>query len=581
MENPKNIYNTLYEVRKIKDLKDLLQQSFELYGSQTAIMHKPNNSKEYQHITYNQLYKNVNELGTALWDLGLYGKKVIVIGENSYYWAITFFAVANGLGVIVPIDKELPKEELENLLKVSKASAIVYSKRVEEKILDIDNELLPDIDYYICMSNDKGNASFSINELLEKGKELLDNGDKRFINAEIDPEEMRFLFFTSATTDFAKGVMHSHKALCENLMAMSSMVFIGVKDTFLSMLPMHHTYECVCGFICPIYRGCRTAYCEGLRHIVKNMEEAQVTIILGVPLIFESIYKRIWKQAKKSGLDKKLKMGIKISNFLRKIGIDIRRRLFKDIYNQLGGHIRLFISGAAAIDPEVSKGIKDMGINCVQGYGLTECAPIIALNKDTCTRDGAAGMAMPGVEIRIDNPNDDGIGEIIANGPNIMLGYYENEELTKKVIKDGWYYTGDLGYIDKDGFVFITGRKKNMILTKNGKNVYPEELETYLNRSDYISESLVWGRHDEKRGVTFINAQILPDYEEIEQLLGENYTDEEINKIIKEEVKKVNSKMPVFKRITDYTLRDTEFIKTTTRKIKRYMERPEEKDNAK
>jgi long-chain acyl-CoA synthetase len=576
MTNPKKAYKTLYKVREINDLRDMLMQSKELFGKKNAFLHKPYDAKEYSPVSYNQLYDNVNELGTALWDIGLKDNKIIVIGENRYYWAITFLAVVNGLGVIIPIDKELPVEEIENLIKVSEASTIVYTNKISDKIFSINRENTPYLKTFITMDNDKlGVADYTINELLNKGQEFLEKGDRRFLEAELDPEEMKMIFFTSATTGLAKGVMHSHKAICENLQGMCSMVFIGAKDVFLSLLPLHHTYECTCGFLCPIYRGCSIAYCDGLKYVTKNMEEAKITMVLAVPLIIESIYKKIWKQAKKSGAEKKLKIAVKVSNTLIKAGIDIRKKIFKQIHDSLGGHMRLMISGAAPIDPKVMQGIKEFGINCIQGYGLTECAPIIALNRDKINREGAAGMVIPGVEIKVDKPNEEGIGELIAKGPNMMLGYYNNKELTDQVLIDDWYYTGDLGYVDKDKFVFITGRKKNMILTKNGKNVFPEELETYLCRSDFIAECMVWGKNDEKRNETFINVQILPDIENVEEKLGSGYSKEDLKALIKEEIQKVNEKMPVYKRITDFTLREKDFIKTTTRKIKRHMEKTE------
>lgn len=565
----------LYEVREIKDLKDMLRQSVEIYGKKNAFLVKRKGSEEYQGISFEQFKNDVEAFGTALINLGLKGKRIAVIGENRYEWAVTYLSVVNGVGTIVPLDKELPIAEIENLIKTSRTNAIVFSGKYQQDMINIQANI-PELNVLINMDGDESIESLvSFQKLMAEGSELLSQGDTRYIDEKIDAEEMKILLFTSGTTGLAKGVMLSHRNICTNLMAMCSMLYIDEKDTFLSVLPLHHTYECTCGFLCQIYRGSTIAYCEGLRHIVKNLKEAKVTVMLGVPLIFESMYKKVWQQAQNSGMASKLRLAMKVSNFLKNFGIDLSKKLFGKIHENLGGHVRLFISGAAAIDPEVSKGLRAMGIPLVQGYGLTECSPIVALNRDGYYKDDAAGLPLPCLEVKIEEPNEEGIGEIICKGSNVMLGYYENELATEKVMKDGWFYTGDLGFIDEDGFIHITGRKKNVIVTKNGKNVFPEEVETYLNRSKYITESLVWGKYDEGSGETYVNAQIMPDMEVVEQELGKDYTDEQIRQLIRKEVVEVNHKMPLYKRISDFTIRKEEFAKTTTKKIKRYLENPE------
>lgn len=381
---------------------------------------------------------------------------------------------------------------------------------------------------------------------------------------------MSILLFTSGTTETAKAVMLSHKNIAENLMGMCSMLYIDEKDTFLSVLPIHHTYECTCGFLCQIYRGCTVAYCEGLRHIVKNLKESKATMMLGVPLIFESMYRQIMNQAIKSKGEKKIKFAIKLCNILSKIGIDIRKKIFKQIHEALGGHIRLFISGAAGIDPQIAKGFRELGISLVQGYGLTECAPIVALNRDIYYKDEAAGLPLPDLQVEIDNPDEDGIGEIKCKGSSVMLGYYENPEATAEAIRDGWFYTGDSGFFDEDGFLHITGRKKNVIITGNGKNVFPEEIETLLNRSPYIKESLVYGK-GQSDGDTVICAKIVPDIDKIKDDKENNLIpDESVEKIIEKEVKDVNKTLISYKHIKEFTVQEEEFIKTTTKKIKRH-----------
>ncbi len=380
------------------------------------------------------------------------------------------------------------------------------------------------------------------------------------------------LLFTSGTTEMAKAVMLSHKNISENLMNMCSMLYIDERDVFLSVLPIHHTYECTCGFLCQLYRGSTIAYCEGLRHIVKNVKESKCTVMLGVPLIFESMYRQIMNQAVKQKGKKAIKFAIGLSNALRAVHIDIRQKLFKQIHEALGGDIRLFISGAAGIDPQVAKGFREIGFNLVQGYGLTECAPIVALNRDVNYKDDAAGLPLPNLQVETHEPDEDGIGEIKCKGSSVMLGYYENPEATGKVIRDGWFYTGDLGFIDREGFVHITGRKKNVIITGNGKNVFPEEIETILNRSPYVKESLVYGKGNSD-GDTVICVRIVPETEkineEIEQGTAPGATVEEI---IGHEIKKVNQQLVSYKHIKNFALQEEEFIKTTTKKIKRFEE---------
>jgi long-chain acyl-CoA synthetase len=408
--------------------------------------------------------------------------------------------------------------------------------------------------------------------LLAEGYRKVAEGDRSFIDAKVDIEAMRILLFTSGTTDKSKAVMLSHKNIAYDLMDMCAMLYIGPEDTFLSVLPLHHTYECTCGFLCQIYRGASIAYCEGLRHILKNLKEAKVTVMNCVPLILESMHRRIWDQASKDpALLKKLKTGIWISNALRLVGIDLRRKLFAPIHETFGGHLRLLISGGAAIDPVVVKGLQDLGIHCLQGYGLTECSPIIALNRNCDFKNDSAGLPVPHSEIKIFEPDATGIGEIIARGPNIMLGYYENEEATKASLVDGWFHTGDLGMIDRDGFIHITGRKKNVIVTKNGKNIYPEEIEYLLGRSPLIKECMVYGRAAEKDGELEVAADIFPNMEKIvEQLEDPNPSADKIHRAMDEVVRAVNKSLALYKYIRYFTVRDEEFVKTTTKKIIRH-----------
>ena len=565
----------LYEIRKVKSIKEVLDTSAALFNDRTAFLVKHKGNENYQPVTYKQFKTDVDALGTALIDLGLKNGRVAIISENRYEWAVGYMAVLNGTGVIVPLDKELPENEIENLLNRSKSDAIIFSANCRDKILNISKRI-DVVKHYIDMDaqNDNENGFIPLKTLTDKGMKRVAEGCTDFINAEIDPEIMSILLFTSATTDMSKAVMLCHRNIAENLMAMSSMTNILPSDVFLSILPLHHTYENTCGFLCPIYRGATIAYCEGLRHILKNLQESKATIMLAVPLIFEAIYKRIWDQAAKDPkVLKKLKLGIKLSNLLKKAGIDITKKLFAQIHNTFGGNVRLFISGAAGIDPEVSKGFRSMGILFIQGYGLTECSPIVTLNRDVDFKDSSAGLPLPGLDIRIDNPGTDGVGEICVKGPSVMMGYYEDPEITAKVLKDDWFYTGDLGYMDNEKFVYITGRKKNVIITKNGKNIYPEEIESLLGKSSYIKECIVYGKDDPVYGDIVVSATIFPDMEAIQaEFADRKPNSEEVYELIRKVVKEVNKGLVIYKYVKDFNLKEEEFAKTTTKKIKRYVE---------
>ncbi len=543
----------LYETHEITDLRDMIRKSSEMYAERNAFLVKRNG--KYEPVTYMQYMADINALGTKLVDMGLKGEKIAVVGEASYAWAVTYLAVVCGVGVIVPLDKELPKEEIDNLINIANVKMIIHSPKV--KTIDKDTK----VDYKVSMGEE-------LDALIEDGKRLLKEGNRNFLDAVIDPEEMQILLFTSGTTGMAKGVMHNHRTICTNLMSMVTMFRLYPEDVFLSVLPIHHTYECTCGFLCPIYKGCTVAHCEGLKYIVQNLKETKATMVLGVPLMFEKMWRTINKNIDKNGMRKKVNLAMKIAKAAGAVGIDIKRKLFKQIHDNFGGNIRTFISGAAAIDPKVAEGFRSIGIQLIQGYGLTECAPIGALNRDIYSKDAAAGLPLPGVEIKIDNPNEEGIGEVLIKGGNVMMGYYEAPELTAEAIVDGWYHTGDLGYLDKDSFLHLTGRMKNVIITKNGKNVFPEEIETYLGRSRFVEDSLVQSK--EKGDDILIYAQIMPNYPEVEAELGEGYTEEQLVALIRAEVEKANELTQSYKRVTKFSIRVRPFEKTTTHKIQRF-----------
>lgn len=569
----KNKYK-YYEVRKIEDLRDMVRQTAELHPDCSAFTLKDGNGN-FTSITYRDFQKSINELGTALLDLGLKDAKIAVMSENRYEWCLTYLTVVNGVGVIVPLDKELPVNEVTSLISRSEATAIVTSRDYIQDIIDIKKDL-PDLKYIISMDpvdETETPGVIYLYDLLEKGKKLIESGSREYIDAPINPDEMRMLIFTSGTTDKSKGVMLSHKNICHDIMGVSQLLTADTRDSILSILPLHHTYECTAGFLTMVYLGVSIGFCEGLRHIQKNLQEYKPSIIMSVPLILENVYNKVEKKAKKENKYLKLRFGLFIAPLLAKLGFkDIQKKMFREIHESLGGNLRLIISGASALNPKVSKAFRAMGFNLLQGYGLTECSPIVTVNRLEEYKDGSVGLPLPGVEIKIDNPGKDKIGEILVRGNNVMLGYYKNEEATREVLKDGWLYTGDYGRIDKDGFLYITGRKKNVIVTKNGKNIYPEDIELYLNQSPYILESLVFGVDDPVENETRVCAQIVPKMETIEEELGRTPTDEELHKIILAEVKKVNKKLSSYKRIQHFDIRKEEFAKTTTKKIKRYVE---------
>ena len=561
--------DSLYEFRPVSDLKDMLDTSAEIYADRAAYLIKEVLGGEYKPIYFPQVKSDVDSLGTKFTEMGLRGKRIAVIGENSYQWALTYFATTNGTGVIVPLDRELPPNEIRNLLQRAEVSAIVFSRKMEPTVKEALKGLTG-IDYTINMSatNDEA-GDISLNKLIGEGKELLEAGSREFVDAIIDREAMCSLLFTSGTMGLAKGVMLSHKNLSANVYNMSKYVAIPDNYVGLSVLPMHHSYEMTCHVLTGIYQGLTIAFCEGLKYIVKNLVESKATVMLGVPLVFESMHKKIWKQAETNKKDKKMRGMISVSRKLKLYNQPTIRKIFKDVHTATGGNIKLFIAGGAAINPRVIEDFEAMGFPMIQGYGMTECAPIIAVNKDRYSKAASAGFPMPGTEVKIIEDDENGIGEIICRGESVMLGYFGDSEETDKVLKNGWLHTGDYGYFDKEGFLYISGRKKNVIITKNGKNIFPEEVEYYLTGSPYIEEVLVHGVDDEKSNDIIVKAEIYPDYDFIQEEMG-SMTSEEVRAFIKTLLDDINEQMPLYKRVKRFTIRATEFEKTTTRKIKRF-----------
>ena len=568
-----------YEGTHFDTIKEAFVNSMKVYANNTLLLEKTNPKGEWIQTTYSKFGEEVINLGTALTrKLDLKNKRVAIIGENTHYWYVSYMAMLCGVGIAVPIDKELPENEIENVLKRAKVSAVIFSTKKAEVIEKISSRL-PDVKYFIQMnSNSKMKDRFvGIEYLIEEGSVLVKNGDDSFMQIEIDPDEFKVLLFTSGTTSNAKGVMLSNRNLAQNINAASAYVQVDYNDRLLSILPLHHTYESSIGFLYPFGVGASIAICQGLKYIVSDLKETNPTGVLTVPLLVENIYKKINSNIKKSKKDGLVNSMIHVTNALKTVGIDIKRKVFAEIYENLGGKIRIIVSAAAPIDNKIGKWLEDIGITFLQGYGLTETAPIAALTPDFQTKVGSAGKAVIDAELRIDNPNEKGEGEVLIRSKTLMLGYYEDEKATKDAIfeENGqrWFRSGDIGYLDKDGFLYITGRCKNVIVTQNGKNIYPEEIEMLLSNIPEIKECMVYGKTDEKEDKELIiSAKVIPNYEEIEEKHGKNLTEEQIYKIIWEKIKEVNKSLTSYKAIKRLEIKHDEFVKTTTMKIKRYAE---------
>ncbi len=563
MKNKLNIAEQLkqkyHKCEEVTNFKEMIERSAQIYKTRTAFKLK-NKDGEIYSKTYEEVKNDIYALGTELIENGLTNKRIAVIGKNSYKWAISYLA-SSIVGVVVPIDKELHSDDVINFMNVAECECILGDgknlKTITENIEKLNNKKTIFVDF-----------EKSFEHYLEAGRTLLEKENTKFEEIKINPDEMKILLFTSGTTGNAKGVCLSQKNICSNILSIYGIVKVKRSDLFFSILPLHHTYECTIGFLLPLYSGASICYCDGLRYISKNMLEYHPSVILCVPLLLESMYKKIMKSLKKSLPEKYTKDG---ENPIDKLPFILRKIVSRKVKNTLGGRLRVFIVGAAAVNPEIANTFDKLKLNSLQGYGLTECAPLVAGNTDFFKRNDSAGLPIPTVEYKIDNPNQEGVGEIIVKGPNVMLGYYNMPEETEKVLKDGWFHTGDLGKIDENGFLYITGRCKSVIVTKNGKNIYPEEIESYLNESPLISESLVIGAHKENDDETYVNAQIFPNKEAItEYLKGTVPTKEEIKKVISDVIANVNSKIPNYKHIKDFAIRDSEFEKTTTQKVKRY-----------
>ena len=566
MENKK-----IFEATEFKNIKEIIYNSSKVYSDDIAfvIKHQENKKVRYENVSYKRLLEDINKLGTALFNMGFKGKRIAVIGRNRYEWVISHLANLLGGIISIPLDKDLQYEELENSLIRSKADCIIFDEKLEEKILKIKENKNTNLVEYICMSDLSGYTS--IKETIKKGEELLKNSETDYLNTNIDENIMNILLFTSGTTSKSKAVMLSQKNIASNIYALQSVEDIRKTDTNIAFLPFHHIFGSTC-LIMMLACGVKTVFPDGLRYIKQNLNEYKVSVFVGVPILVEAIYKTIMKEIEKQGKTNLIKFARKISNFLLKFNIDIRRKLFKQVIDALGGSLRLVISGGAPADSEILKGFNDLGVTTLQGYGLSETSPVIAAENYNIMKPGSVGLPMINDTIEVVNRDENGIGEIRVKGPNVMLGYYEMPEITAEVLKDGWFYTGDLGYIDKEGLIYITGRNKNMIVLKNGKKVFPEELETLVNRLEIVEESMVFGLPDENdKSDIKLSVKIVYNKE----VAKEKYVDkseEELYNIVWEQIKELNKTFPRYKHIQNLILTDEELIKTTTKKVKRQEE---------
>ncbi len=563
----------LYKGRELKDFRELVSRYENEYSDKIAFTYKENpKSKEHINITYSKFVKDIKALGTSLIHLGLSQKRVAIISSNRYEWCVSYLAVTTSNMVVVPLDKALPSNEIVNLIKRSDVEAIIFDQVYLDTILDLKKSDSTNLKYLICMDNIENADVELYTKLLSNGISLIDTGDDKYENVKIDANKMSIMLFTSGTTSISKAVSLSQNNICSDIYALSQMTDIRKEDIFLSFLPLHHTFESTCTFLYGTSCGITVAFCDGLRYVASNLKEFNITGFVSVPLVLEVMYKKLLKGIEEQGKTSLVNCMFKISNFLLKCGIDIRRKIFKPILANFAPNLRVLIAGGAPMNKNAIECFVGLGINLLQGYGLTETSPVLAGENDKYKRAGSVGFPLPGITVEIDNPNEHGIGEIKAKGPTIMEGYYGNEEATKEVLKDGWFYTGDLGYIDSDGYLFVTGRKKDVIVLKNGKNIYPEELEILINKLPYVAESLVFGKPDTKKDDLILCAKIVYNKDVMKEMFKDTSVSEYHDIIWKDIKAEVNKSMPAYKSIKEIIVTDEPLIKTTTQKVKRFEE---------
>ena len=554
------------EFHDFQNVREIIRYSVEKFADKTAFTIKINKDKNvsYKKITYKELNEDINAFGTALLSIGLKGKRVAIIGKNRYEWILSYVTILNGVGIAIPLDKGLPEQEIITSLQRSKADVIIFEENMADLMKKIKDENTTNLKTFILMDNIEKYDFLNIPKLIEKGKEEVKKGNKEYIDTEIDNNKMSVILFTSGTTSLAKAVMISHRNIASNVAALRYEQPFCSTDTNIAFLPFHHMYGSTC-ILLMISAGVNNVFCDGLRHIQENLKEYKVSVFVCVPLILEAMHKKIMNTIDKTGQRKKFEVGKRLSKALLKVGIDVRRKIFKTVLDELGGEVRAVISGAAALNKQVAEDFNAFGIYTVEGYGLTETAPVVAGENIHTMGHNSVGKPLCNVEVKIEDPNEEGIGEIAVKGPNVMLGYYENEEDTKAVLKDGWFYTGDLGYYNKKGYLCIAGRQKSVIVLKNGKNIYPEELENLISELPYVAENMVFGYP--KGDDLIVSAKIVYNKE-----FFKGISKDEIESKIWDDIKEINAGLTKFKHIKKIIVTDEPMIKTTTAKVKRFEE---------
>lgn len=541
---------TYYQVTKFNNFREMLDIAVREAGDRIAFKYKEEKDKIVE-VTYSEFVQQTEWLGAALTEMGYSDKHIACIGKNSYKWVLTYLTVLKSSGVYVPVDNELTSEEILHVINDSESSVVFYTKKHEELFM-ANADRLPKVGLFIGFDRTEDSGKFlSFDKLMEYGKKC---DIEKYKAQKSDPNALKLLVYTSGTTGSAKGVMLSEHNLV-------SSVYYGLQvstvyDTCLSVLPYHHTYEAVSGLLVSLHKHATICINDSLTNVLKNLQLYKPSYIYLVPAFVQVFRSKILKNIKESGKERAFNILVAVSNALRKVGIDLRKVFFKSIHNAFGGRLRKIVCGGAPIRPEIGKFFDDIGISLINGYGITECSPLVSANHDEFNDYHTVGIKLPCIDLRIDNPNEEGIGEICVKGDVVMLGYYKQPERTAEVLKDGWFYTGDYGYVNDKEQLVITGRKKNIIVLNNGKNIYPEEIESIIQEIEYINEVVVRGRFDEDGDQKSLMAEVF---------LSEEKTEGEVLK----DIRKVTADLPVYKQITKVVIRSEEFEKTTSKKIKR------------
>lgn len=559
-----------YKGKIATDLRDVIVKSAQMYKDKPRYIYKQKRRECV--FTYNDFLNEMNAIGTAFIKLGIGGATIAVIGDTHPSYVTTYYATVNGNGIIVPLDKELKDEEIVGFINKSHASAVVYTECYNNRMALLADSL-PDVRYFIPIeaSTERTQCEriLPFSKLVETGMAALESGDRTYLDIEIDMDKTCALLFTSGTTGTSKGVMLSQRNLtaATNSSCMS-MYHVNEKSRLVSVLPIHHTYEMTCGHLAAANIGATTFINDSIKYVIKNIESFKPTAMLFVPLFVETLHKKIWDTIEAKGMTKKVRAAMKLSNALRKVGIDLRKKIFADIHKTFGGCLESIVCGGAPLSQSLIDDFDAFGIPILNGYGITECAPLVSVNRLGMARSGSIGTPVENCEAKVVLDEGQDTGEILVKGENVMQGYYEDPAATAEVFTDdGWFRTGDVGYIDDDGYLYITGRKKNVIILSNGKNIYPEEIEEYISVIPEIKECVVVGRKN-NNGETVITALVYADEDRTQGMARDD-----IYNLIKTQLNEVNKNLPLFKQIHELELRDTEFEKTTTKKIKRFKVR--------